>query len=84
MARPSRRRLDEVDSNDVEVCSESSSGHADAQILDSVRVGSDVESHLGEGMLLKNPKSSVKSEDIELWRGLYRILLGGDLGANYS
>ena len=36
-------------------------------------VESDAESHPGEGMLLKNPRSSVKAEDIKLWRYMYRI-----------
>ena len=65
--------LDEVNSDDVEVYSKSSSGHADTQVLDIVGVGFDAESHPGEGMLLKNPRSGVKAEDIELWRYLYRI-----------
>ncbi|KAL5565346.1 hypothetical protein UlMin_028510 [Ulmus minor] len=34
---------------------------------------SDLESHPGEGMLLKNPRSSVATEDIRLWRYLYEI-----------
>lgn len=35
--------------------------------------GSDAGSHPGEGMLLKNQRSSVATEDIRLWRYLYGI-----------
>ena len=38
-----------------------------------LEVESDAESHPGEGMLLKNPRKSVKTEDIKLWRYLYGI-----------
>ncbi|KAL5552582.1 hypothetical protein UlMin_039983 [Ulmus minor] len=38
-----------------------------------LETGSDAGSHLGEGMLLKNPRSSVATEDIKLWRYLYGI-----------
>ena len=34
---------------------------------------SDVGSHPGEGMLLKNPRLSVAAEDIRMWRYLYGI-----------
>ena len=73
VAGPSGHRLNEVNSDDVKVYSESSSGHADTQVLDIVGAGSDAESHPGEDMLLKNPRSGVKAEDIKLWRYLYRI-----------
>ena len=38
-----------------------------------LEVESDAGSHPREGMLLKNPWSSVKTEDIKLWRYLYGI-----------
>ena len=34
---------------------------------------SELESHPGEGMLLKNPRSCVVPEDVSLWRYMYRI-----------
>ena len=34
---------------------------------------SDLESHPGEGMLLKNLRSGVVPEDVRLWRYMYRI-----------
>ena len=40
---------------------------------------SDVGSHPGEGMLLKNPRSSVVTEDIKLWRYLYGIPLSVEI-----
>ena len=39
----------------------------------SVDVEPIVESHPSEGMLLKNPKSSVTNEERKLWRYLYKI-----------
>ena len=32
-----------------------------------------VESHPDEGMLLKNPRSTVTNEEVKLWRYLYKI-----------
>ena len=63
--------MDEVDSNDVEVIYfEEALTNTETAVLE---VESDVESHPGEGMLLKNPRLSVKTEDIKLWRYMYRI-----------
>ena len=42
-------------------------------MTEAVEAESDVESYPGEGMLIKNPKSSVVTEDVRLWRYLYRI-----------
>ena len=36
-------------------------------------------SHPGEGMLLKNLRSSVKTENIKLWRYLYGIPLSVEI-----
>ena len=68
-AGPSGRVSDEVDSDDEDVvCSDES------PVLATVTEGwSEAESHPGEGMLLKNPRSSVVAEDIKLWRYLYRV-----------
>ena len=67
----SGRNTKEVDFDDLEVVYlEGTPGDAKTEILG---VESDVESHPGEGMLLKNPRSSVKAEDIKLWRYIYRI-----------
>ena len=38
-----------------------------------MEVESDAKSHPSEGMLLKNPRSNMKTEDIKLWRYMYRI-----------
>ena len=63
-AKPSGRYVDKVDSDDIEVVySEEALANTETEVLE---VESDVESHLGEGMLLKNPRSSVKTEDIKL------------------
>lgn len=42
---------------------------------------SDQESHPGEGMLLKNPRSSVATEDIRLWRSECRLSMRGLTGS---
>ena len=69
-AGPSGRDTDEVDSDDIEaIYSEETPNIAETEMLE---VEFDVGSHPGEGMLLKNPRSSVKTEDIKLWRYLYR------------
>ena len=71
-AGPSGRVTEEVDSEDdeAEVDSEETEVLANAMAVDAE---SDLESHPGEGMLLKNPRSSVATEDIRLWRYLYGI-----------
>ena len=40
---------------------------------EAIEAESDAESHPGEGMLIRNPMSSVMPEDIRLWRYMYRI-----------
>ncbi|KAL5580129.1 hypothetical protein UlMin_012571 [Ulmus minor] len=69
---PSGRVTEGVDSDDdeAEVDSEETEILAAAKALDAE---SDLESYPGEGMLLKNPRSSVATEDIRLWRYLYGI-----------
>ena len=63
-AGPSGHHVDEVDSDDIEVVySKEALANTKTEVLE---VESDVESHPGEGMLLKNPRSSVKTEDIKL------------------
>ena len=71
-AGPSGRVTEGVDSDDdeAEVDSEETEILAAAKALDAE---SDLESYPGEGMLLKNPRSSVATEDIRLWRYLYGI-----------
>ena len=69
-AGPSGRVTEEVDSDGDEVDSE------ETQILATVTATdaeSDLESHPGEGMLLRNPRSEVVPEDVMLWRYMYRI-----------
>ena len=68
---PSGRVTGDVDSVDVE--------DADSEktpvvaMTEAIQVESNAESHLGEGMLIRNPRSSVVQEDIRLWRYPYRI-----------
>ena len=50
--------------------------NAETEMLE---VKSDAGSHPGVGMLLKNPRSSVKTEDIKLWRYLYGIPLSVEI-----
>ncbi|KAL5563464.1 hypothetical protein UlMin_033211 [Ulmus minor] len=71
-AGPSGRVTEDVDSDGdgAEVDSEETEILATAKALDAE---SDLESYPGEGMLLKNPRSSVATEDIRLWRYLYGI-----------
>ena len=70
-AGPSGRMTEEVDSDDDdEVDSEDTQVLATAVATDAE---SDLESHLGEGMLIKNSRSGVVSEDVRLWRYLYRV-----------
>ena len=42
-------------------------------MTEDVEDESDTESHFGEDMLIRKPKSSVVTEDVRLWRYLYRI-----------
>ena len=70
-ARPSGRDIDEVDSDNVEAINS-----GETLVIDVTKVleaESDVESHPSEGMLIKNPKSSVKTNDVKLWRYMYKI-----------
>ncbi|KAL5580186.1 hypothetical protein UlMin_012628 [Ulmus minor] len=71
-AGPSGRVTEEVDSEDdeAEVDSEETEVLATTMTIDAE---SNLESHPGECMLLKNPRSSVATEDIRLWRYLYGI-----------
>src|SRR5690606_20484385 len=69
-AKPSGRVTEEVDSDGDEVDSE------ETQILANVTATDtefDLESHPGEGILLRNPRSGVVPEDVMLWRYMYRI-----------
>ena len=69
-AGPSGQDIDEVDSDDIEaIDSEETPDIAETEMLEAESYAG---SHPG-GMLLKNPRSSVKTEDIKLWRYLYRI-----------
>ena len=70
-AGPCGRMTEEVDSDDIDVVySKEKPINVETEM---VEVGSDAGSHPGEGMLLKNPRSSVKNEDIKLWRYLNGI-----------
>ena len=40
---------------------------------EAIGAESDMESHPGEGMLIKNLRSGVVPKDVRLWRYLYRI-----------
>ena len=76
-AEPSGRDTDEVDSDDAEVVySEEALDNAVTEVLEAE---SDAGSHAGEGILLKNPRSSVKIEDIKLWRYLYGLPLSVEI-----
>ena len=69
--------MDEVDPDDVEVVySKEVLANSKNEVLE---VKSNVESHPGEGMLIKNPKSSVKTEDVKHWRYMYRIPLSVEI-----
>ena len=48
-------------------------------MIEVLEAESDAESHPGEGMLIKNPKSSVKTEDVKLWRYMHRIPLSVEI-----
>ena len=63
-AKPSGRVTDEVDSNDAEVV-ESEETPVIAMTV-AIEAEFDAESHHGEGMLIKNPKSSVMTDDVRL------------------
>ena len=66
-AGPSGRNIEKVDSDDIEVVySKGMPSNATIVVLDSVGVKSDAGSHPGEGMLLKNPRSSVQAKDVKL------------------
>ena len=69
-AGPSGRVTEEVDSDGDEVNSEETQVLATATATDAE---SDMESHPGEGMLLRNPKSCVVPDDVSLWRYMFRI-----------
>ena len=62
---------DEVDSDDAEEV-DSKETHIVA-MTETVEAETDAESHLGEGMLIKNPMSSAMTKDVRLWRYLYII-----------
>ena len=70
-ARPSGRVTEEVNSDDAEEV-DSEETHVIAT-TEATGAESDMESHPGEGMLIKNPRSSVVPEDVMIWRYLYRI-----------
>ena len=70
-AEPSGRVTDEVDSDDVEEV-DSEETHVVA-MTKAIEAEADAESYPGEGMLIRNPRSSVIPEDVRLWRYLYRI-----------
>ena len=70
-ARLSGRVTEEVESDDAEEV-DSEETHVIATI-EAAGAESDVESHPGEGMLIKNPRSGVVPKDVKLWRYLYRI-----------
>ena len=76
-AGPSGHHIEEVDSDNVEfIYSEDAPGDVETEVSKGNKgVQADVESQLGDGMLLKNPKSSITNEDIKLCRHFYRISL---------
>ena len=76
-AGPSGRLVEEseADSKEIEVVySEEAPGNVEAVVLQGNEgVEPVVESHPDEGMLLKNPRSTVTKEEVKLWRYLYKI-----------
>ena len=69
---PSGRETDAIDSEVIEEVD--SEVHAVGEISpDDEGVQPVIESQQGEGMLLNNPKSSVSSAEVKLWRYLYKI-----------
>ena len=70
-AGPSGRPQDDVDFDDIEVVHSTEAPYnTETEVLE---VESNAESHPGEGMLLKNLRSTMKTKDIKLWRYMYRI-----------
>ena len=72
---PSGRAIEKVDSKKTEVVySEKAPGYVDVKVSqDNGGIEPDLESHLSEGMLLKNPRSTVTNDEVKLWRYLYSI-----------
>ena len=76
-AGQSGRDTDEIDSDDVAAVD---SGETPViAVTEVLEAEFDAGSHLGEGMLLKNLRSSVKIEDVKLWRYLYGIPLSVEI-----
>ena len=68
---PSGRVTEQVDTDDAEEV-DSENTHFIAT-TEAAGAESNMESHPGEGILIKNTRSSVVPEDVRLWRYLYRI-----------
>ena len=71
-AGPSRHETEAVDSEETEEV------HSEEHAMGGTSLGDEgvepvIESQPGEGMLLNNPKSSVSSAEVRLWRCLYKI-----------
>ena len=66
---------EESDSEGIEVVySEENLGNVETKVSQgSAGIEPVEESHPGEGMLLRNPKSNVTNEEVKLWRYLYKI-----------
>ena len=64
-----------VDSKETEVVySKEAPGNVEAEVLQGNEgVEPVVETHPGEGMLLKNTRSTITKEEVKLWKYLYKI-----------
>ena len=72
---PSGRHIEEVDSEETEVVYfEEAPGNVEANASQgNTGIKPIEESHSGEHMLLKNPRSIVTNKEVKLWRYLYKI-----------
>ena len=79
-AGPSGHVAKMVDSEEIEVVYSEEPVHVVAEIsLGNERVEPDVESQPGEGVLLNNPKSSISTVEVKLWRYLSKIPLSVEI-----
>ena len=74
-AKPSGRVLEEVDFKETEaVYFEEAPGYVEAEVSQAKEgVEPNVESHPGEGMLLKNLRCTITNHEVKLWRYSYKI-----------
>ena len=72
---PSGRQIEEIKSKEIEVVYfKEAPGNVEAVVSQgSAGIEPVEESHPGEGMLLKNLRSTVTNEEVKLWRNLHKI-----------